>query len=122
MLFDVPVAVPESTSRWPSDAEITLALTPGLLEAEFIAFAIPCSVLSLESTLIEMADVPTLILSAPVPTVAPVPATGAEVSVCALARFCTASEYVPATAPEVAVAVATVLSATLASKVDKLPA
>jgi hypothetical protein len=47
-------------------------------------------------------------------TVSPL-ATGAEVSVAAVARFCTSREYCPGTALESVLAEAMVLSATVAS-------
>ena len=91
-----------------------LALTPGLFGAELIAAAIPASVLSVESMLTVVDELPTAIVNVPVPMVVPDDATGWEVSDAAVARFFTSKEYVPATAPAAALAVATVLSATAA--------
>ena len=68
MLLDAPVAVPDSTKREPSEEVMTLALTPGLFEAELIALAIPCSVSLLESMVIAVDAAPKLMLSVPVPT------------------------------------------------------
>jgi len=117
MVLAAPVAVPDNTSRAPSVAVMTLALTPGLLGAALIAAAIPASVSLDESMLIEVEEPPTVIDRVPVPTTASAPAaTGAEVSVCDVARFCTASEYCPATALEVVLAEAMLGSATVASK------
>jgi hypothetical protein len=59
------------------------------------------------------ADVPpTAIVSVPVPICALL-ATACEVRLAAAARFCTANEYCPATASEVVVTDAIVLSATV---------
>jgi hypothetical protein len=115
MAFEAPVAVPDKTSREPSVEVMMLALTPGLLVAPLMAAAIPASVLSLE-VIAMVADVPpTLIVKLPVPMVVLELVTGAEVRVAALARFCTANVYVPATASEDAVAVAMLVSPTVAS-------
>ena len=63
-----------------------------------------------------VADVlPTLIVKFPVPMVVLELATAADVSVVEVARFCTAKEYVPATAVEEAVADAILVSPTVAS-------
>jgi hypothetical protein len=70
----------------------------------------------LESMLIESEVPPTEIVSVPVPMVEVEAETGLEVSVAAVARFCTESVYWPATAPVDAVAEATVGSPTVASK------
>src|SRR5208282_4184064 len=87
--FAAPVVVPDSTSLAPSVAVMMLALTPGLFGAELIAAAMPASVLSVESMLIEVDDVPTAIVNVPVPTGVPELATGCEVSEAAVATFCT---------------------------------
>jgi hypothetical protein len=102
--------------RAPSVVVMMLAVTPGLFGAELMAEAIPCSVLSVESMLIGAVRPPTVIFSVPVPTVEVALATGPDDSDAAVAMFFTAIEYCPATAPEVAVAVAMVLSATVAVK------
>jgi hypothetical protein len=92
-----------------------LALTPGLFEALLMAPAIPARVLSLEEMAM-VADVePTLIVKFPVPTVVAELVNAADVSVVEVARFCTANEYVPATAVAEAVADAMLVSPTVAS-------
>ena len=85
-----------------------------------MAAAIPARVLSLE-VMAMLADVPpTLIVRLPVPMVVVELVTGAEVRVAALARFCTANVYVPATAVEEAVADAMLVSPTVASNPAKV--
>jgi hypothetical protein len=111
--FPVPVVVPVSTNLAPSDAVMMLALTPGFFDAPLMAAAIPASVSSVESMLIGTDAPPTAIVKVPVPIVVPELATGAEVSVAAVARFCTAKVYVPATAPVPALADAMVVSPTV---------
>ncbi len=66
--------------------------------------------------LIEVEAPPTAIDKVPVPTTEVELGTGCEVSVADVARFCTSSEYCPAAAPELVLADAMVLSATVASK------
>ena len=70
-----------------------LALTPGLFGAALIAAAIPAGVSLVESMLIEAVEPPTAIVKVPVPTAEVALATGSDVSVAAVARFCTESEY-----------------------------
>jgi hypothetical protein len=98
MAFETPVAVPDKTSREPSVEVMMLALTPGLLGDPLMAAAMPASVLSLDVMAMVDEVPPTLIVKLPVPIVVFELVTGAEVKVAALARFCTANVYVPATA------------------------
>ena len=91
-----------------------LALTPGLFGAALMAAAIPARVLSLESMVIGAETPPTESVSVPVPMATAEFATGVEDRLAAVARFCTSREYVAGIAPEVADAVATVVSATVA--------
>jgi hypothetical protein len=114
MAFDAPVVVPVNTSRDPAVVEMTLAVTPGLSVALLIAEAMPESVSSVESMEMEVEALPTVKVSVPVPTAVLPLATGAEVSVAAVARFCTSREYCPGTAVESVVAEAMVLSPTVA--------
>ena len=65
----VPVAVPDSTSRAPSEAEMMLALTPGLFGAELIAEAMSASVLAVDGMLIEVEAPPTAMVKVPLPMV-----------------------------------------------------
>ncbi len=111
-----PVAVPVSTSRAPAVVVITLAVTPGLLGAALMAEAMPDRVSLLESMVIEVEALPTASVerTGADRRVSPL-ATGAEVSVAAVARFCTSSEYWPGAASELVLAEAMVLSATVAS-------
>jgi hypothetical protein len=120
MAFETPVAVPDKTSREPSVEVMMLALTPGLLGDPLMAAAMPASVLSLDVMAMVDEVPPTLIVKLPVPIVVFELVTGAEVKVAALARFCTANVYVPATAVEEAVAVAMLVSPTVASKPAKV--
>src|ERR1019366_10490345 len=62
-VFPAPVVVPDNTNRAPSEAVMMLALTPGLFGAELMAAAMPASVLSVESMLIEVDDAPTAVLN-----------------------------------------------------------
>jgi hypothetical protein len=93
-----------------------LAETPGFPGAELMAEAIPAKVLSLESILMAVDWLPTDSVKVPVPTCELELANAWDVNVALLARLFTSKEYCPATASELVVAVATVLSATVASK------
>ena len=116
MALAAPVAVPASTRRDPVVEVMMLAVTPGLLDAELIAAAMPASELLVESMVIAVDAPPTAMVRVPVPTAAALPAnTGFEVKVAEVARLFTCSEYWPATASEVVVAVAMLLSATVAA-------
>jgi hypothetical protein len=81
-----------------------------------MAEAIEAKVLSLESMLIAVDWSPTDKVKVPVPTTELELANAWEVSVVLVARLFTSKEYCPATASESVLAVATVLSATVASK------
>ena len=94
MALAAPVAVPAMTSRAPAVVEMMLAVTPGLLSAELIAAAMPASVLSVESILIDVEAPPTAIVRVPVPTTVEEPPTnGLDVSVAGVARLFTSREY-----------------------------
>ena len=80
-----PVCVPLSTRRDPSVVLITLAETPGLFAAEFMAEAMPASVLLLVSILIAVEAPPTAMVSVPVPSAAELE-TGAEVALAVVDR------------------------------------
>jgi hypothetical protein len=71
---------------------MTLAVTPGLFGAELIAEAMPASVLSVESMLIDVDALPTAMVRVPVPIAVDELATCAEVCVSAVARLPTSSE------------------------------
>ncbi len=119
MAFAAPVAVPAMTSRAPAVVVMMLAVTPGLLLAELIAEAMPARVLSVVSMLIDVEAPPTAIVRIPVPTtVEEPPSNGLDVRVADVARLFTSREYWPATAPEVVLADAMVLSATVALRPD----
>src|ERR1700677_192196 len=113
--FAAPVEVPEMTRRAPPEVLMTLAVTPGLFDAELMAEAMPETVSSLESMVIEVDAPPTASVNVPVPIAAPALENACEVREAAVARFWTSKEYVPGTASESVVAEAMVLSATVAS-------
>ncbi len=69
---------------------ITLALTP-TFGAELMAEAMPASVLLVESMVIAVDELPTAMVSVPVPTAA-VLDRGAEVAVATVARLFTSKE------------------------------
>jgi hypothetical protein len=109
-----PVLVPVSTRREPSVVVMMLAVTPGLLVAELMAEAMPARVSLPEPMVIVVEALPTAMVNVPVP-IAAVLDSGAEVNVAAVARWLTCREYWPATASDVVVAEAMLLSATVAS-------
>src|SRR5471032_457110 len=86
--FATPVVDECSTRCVPSVPVITVALTPGLPEAELIAAAMPVSVLFDESILIETSEPPTESFSVPVPSASLAP-NAPEVILCDVAMLVT---------------------------------